>query len=142
PAVFDVAGETVQVSPGGMAPAGGTLLGYNISGNSFPNAPEWIGNVTARYSIPLDNGEFYAFTDWAYKGDTNFFLYESEEFRQDGYWEGGLRVGYLWDEGYDVAVFGRNITGEDALTGALDFTSFTGFINEPTIWGVEVRRDF
>ncbi|MEL7546924.1 MAG: TonB-dependent receptor [Pseudomonadota bacterium] len=142
PAVFDVAGETVQVSPGGMAPAGGTLLGYNISGNSFPNAPEWIGNVTARYSIPLDNGEFYAFTDWAYKGDTNFFLYESEEFRQDGYWEGGLRVGYLWDEGYDVAVFGRNITGEDALTGALDFTSFTGFINEPTIWGVEIRRDF
>ena len=142
PAVFDVSGDIVQVAPGGMAPTGGTLLGYNLSGNSFPNAPEWIGNVTARYAIPFGSGEFYAFTDWAYKGNTNFFLYESEEFQQDGYWEGGLRAGYAWEEGYDVALFGRNITGEDALTGGIDFTSFTGFINEPTIWGIEVRRDF
>ncbi|MGB0262659.1 MAG: TonB-dependent receptor domain-containing protein, partial [Henriciella sp.] len=29
----------------------GDVTGYNISGNSFPNAPEWIGNITARYSI-------------------------------------------------------------------------------------------
>ncbi|MEL7107787.1 MAG: TonB-dependent receptor [Pseudomonadota bacterium] len=115
---------------------------YNISGNAFPNAPEWIANATARYAIPIESGELYAFTDWAYKGDTNFFLYESVEFFQDGYWEGGLRLGYASDRGYDVAVFGRNILDEDALTGGIDFTTLTGFVNEPQTFGVELRYDW
>lgn len=120
----------------------GTATFYNISGNSFPNAPKWIANATARYSVPVKGGEVYAFTDWAYKGDTNFFLYESEEFYQDGYWEGGLRLGYASERGYDVSVFGRNITDKDALTGGIDFTTLTGFVNEPRTFGVELRYDF
>ncbi|MCR9195050.1 MAG: TonB-dependent receptor [Hyphomonas sp.] len=120
----------------------GSSTFFNISGNSFPNAPEWIANVTARYSIPVESGELYAFTDWAYKGDTNFFLYESVEFFQEGYWEGGLRLGYASEHGYDVSVFGRNITDEDALTGGIDFTTLTGFVNEPQTFGIEFRYDF
>nr|WP_070960054.1 TonB-dependent receptor [Hyphomonas sp. Mor2] len=120
----------------------GTSTFFNISGNSFPNAPEWIANATARYSIPIEGGELYAFTDWAYKGDTNFFLYDSVEFFQEGYWEGGLRFGYASDRGYDVSVFGRNITDEDALTGGIDFTTLTGFVNEPQTFGIELRYDF
>lgn len=115
---------------------------FNISGNSFPNAPEWIANATARYAFPVENGEFYAFTDWAYKGDNNFFLYESVEFFQDGYWEGGLRLGYASERGYDVSVFGRNILDEEALTGGIDFTTLTGFVNEPQTFGVEIRYDW
>ena len=121
---------------------GTTLLGYNISGNSFPNAPEWIANATARYSIPVQNGEFYAFTDWAYKGETNFFLYESVEFGQEGYWEGGLKLGYKSERGYDASLFVRNITDEEALTGAIDFNNLTGFVNEPRTYGVQLRWDF
>ena len=117
----------------------GASLGYNISGNSFPNAPEWIGNFTARYAYPIAGGELYGYTDWAYKGDTNFFLYESVEFGQDGYWEGGLRLGYKSDRGYDFSVFGRNITDEEALTGAIDFNNLTGFVNEPQVFGVELN---
>ena len=121
---------------------GTTLLGYNISGNAFPNAPEWIANVTARYAIPVSHGEFYAFTDWAYKGETNFFLYESIEYGQEGYWEGGLKMGYKSDHGYDVSIFARNILDEEALTGAIDFNNLTGFVNEPRTYGVQLRWDF
>ena len=121
---------------------GTTLLGYNISGNSFPNAPEWIANVTARYAIPLATGELYGYTDWAYKGDSNFLLYESLEYGQDGYWEGGLKVGYKSDAGYDVSAFARNILDEEALTGAIDFNNLTGFVNEPRTYGVQLRWDF
>ena len=112
-----------------------------IDGNSFPNAPEWIANVTARYSVPLgDKGELFAFTDWAYKGETNFFLYESREFSEDGYWEGGLRLGYArLDGSYEVAVYGRNITDEVRLLGGIDFNNLTGFINAPRIWGAEIK---
>lgn len=121
---------------------GVTLLGYNISGNPFPNAPEWIANATARYAVPVKNGEVYAYTDWAYKGETNFFLYESVEFGQEGYWEGGLKVGYRSDRGYDASVFVRNITDQDALEGAIDFNNLTGFVNEPRTYGVQLRWDF
>lgn len=142
PAVYDVAGVITQVAPGGMAPAGGTLLGYNISGNSFPNAPEWIANFTARYAIPVNGGELYAYTDWNYKDDTNFFLYDSVEFGEDGYWQGGLRAGWKGDNGLDASVFVRNITDKLVLEGAIDFNNLTGFVNEPRIWGVELGYSF
>ncbi|MEM1086915.1 MAG: TonB-dependent receptor, partial [Pseudomonadota bacterium] len=129
PAVFDVNGTTVQVAPGSTAPTDGTLLGYNISGNSFPNAPEWIANFTARYAIPFRDGEFFAYTDWSYKGETNFFLYDSVEFGEDGYWIGGLRAGWQGDNGIEASVFARNITDELVLEGAIDFNNLTGFVN-------------
>ncbi|MCA8900894.1 MAG: TonB-dependent receptor [Hyphomonas sp.] len=118
------------------------LLGYNISGNSFPNAPEWIANMTARYAIPVSTGEYYAYTDWAFKGETNFFLYDSVEFGQEGYWEGGLKVGFKSDRGYDASVFVRNILDEEALEGAIDFNNLTGFVNEPRTYGIQLRWEY
>ena len=115
---------------------------FNISGNSFPNAPEWIANVTARYGVPFQNGELYVFTDWAYKGDTNFFLYESVEFAEDGYWLGGLRAGWEGDNGVALSAFVRNLTDELVLEGGIDFNNLTGFVNEPRTWGVEVGYSF
>ncbi|MEQ9506229.1 MAG: TonB-dependent receptor [Hyphomonas sp.] len=120
----------------------GNLLGYNISGNSFPNAPEWIANFTARYAVPTENGEVYGYTDWAFKGETNFFLYDSIEFGQEGYWEGGVKLGYMSDNGYDVSLFVRNVFDEEALEGAIDFNNLTGFVNEPRTYGVQLRWDF
>ena len=142
PAVYDVAGTITEVAPGGTAPVGGTFLGYNISGNAFPNAPEWIANFTARYAIPIEGGELYAYTDWAFKGETNFFLYDSVEFGEDGYWTGGLRAGWKGDNGLNTSVFVRNVTDEEVLTGAIDFNNLNGFVNEPRTWGVEVAYSF
>ena len=113
-----------------------------VDGNPFPNAPEWIFNVTARYAYPIDGGELFVFTDWAYKGDVNFFLYESIEFAENGFFEGGLRAGYISDRGYSASVFARNITGQDRLTGGIDFNNLTGFVNEPRVWGVELGYNF
>ena len=113
-----------------------------VDGNPFPNAPEWIFNATARYAYPIQGGELFVFTDWAYKDDVNFFLYESIEFGEDGYVEGGLRVGYESDRGYTASAYVRNITGTDRLTGGIDFNNLTGFVNEPRIWGIELGYQF
>ena len=57
--------------------------------------------------------------------------------------EGGLRIGYKnFDNGWDVAVIGRNITDEDNVLGFIDFSNNTGFVNEPRVWGAEFRWDF
>ena len=114
-----------------------------IDGNSLPQAPEHVYNLTARWGIPVGNGEFFVFTDWAYRSEVNFFLYDSVSFRGQSLLEGGLRTGYSWNSGdYEVVLFGRNITDEEVVVGAIDFNNLTGFINEPRIWGLEFSARF
>ncbi|MGB6231547.1 MAG: TonB-dependent receptor [Litorimonas sp.] len=115
----------------------------SIEGNPFPQAPDITLSWTARYAVEVGAGELYGFTDWYYQGDTNFFLYESAEFNSDGNVEGGLRIGYLLEDGkYDLAVFARNITNEDNVKGGIDFNNLTGFVNEPRVIGVAARANF
>ncbi len=115
-----------------------------IDGNPFPQAPETIFNFTVRYSIPMgDDGEFFAYTDWAFQGKTNLFLYESVEFQTDNNFEGGLRIGYEnFAQNYTVALFARNLTDEDNVKGAVDFNNLTGIVNEPRVIGVEAKISF
>jgi iron complex outermembrane receptor protein len=115
-----------------------------IDGNSFVQAPEYVATVTARYGIPIgSNGELFFFTDWAFQGETQFFIYESEEFQSDGNFEGGARIGYSHDGGkWEIALFGRNITDEENVKGAIDFNNLTGFDNEPRIIGASFRTRF
>ena len=114
-----------------------------IDGNSFVQAPEYVATVTARYGIPVGGGEMFFYTDWAFQGETQFFIYESEEFKSDGNFEGGARIGYSHDGGkWEVALFGRNITDEENVKGAIDFNNLTGFDNEPRIVGVSFRTRF
>ena len=123
------------------APGSGLFV---IDGNTLPQAPEWVHNLTARWSMPVgEGGEFYVYTDWAYRSEVNFFLYESKEFRGKASLEGGLRMGYLWRDGdYEVALFGRNITDTTRIVGGIDFNNLTGFINEPRTYGVEFTAKF
>ncbi len=115
-----------------------------LNGNPFPRAPETTYSLTLQYTLPMGNaGQFYALTDWAWTGEINMPLYEAVEFQTDGQFEGGLRVGYRnVDNGWDIAAFGRNITDEDNVIGFVDFSNNTGFVNEPTVWGLEVGYEF
>lgn len=122
------------------APKPGTV---SIDGNRLPQAPKWIHNFTARYGVQLARGEFFAFTDWSYRSEINYFLYESAEFHGKPLLEGGLRVGYSWADGdREVAVFGRNITNEEQLIYGIDFNNLTGVVNEPRTFGLEFKGKF
>ncbi|MFG6447999.1 TonB-dependent receptor [Roseateles sp. BYS180W] len=115
-----------------------------IDGNSLPNAPKWVGNITARYTIPTaDGNEFYVYTDWAYRSKVSFFLYDSVEYTGKSLTEGGLRAGYVWNNGkYEAAAFVRNITNQVRVTGGIDFNNLTGFINDPRSVGVQFKALF
>ncbi len=121
----------------------GSVLAY-VDGNPFPNAPETTLNFTLSYAFPLTNSdELFFYTDWAYQGDTQIFLYESKEFVTDGQFEGGVRMGYRLQDGtWEVALFGRNITDEENVQGAIDFNNLTGFTNEPRVFGVSVAARY
>jgi iron complex outermembrane receptor protein len=122
-------------------PVSGGLASLN--GNPLPNAPQWIASVTARYGVPFGDGEFFAFTDWSYRSRVSFFLYQSQEFQSPNRVEGGIRVGYSHKGGqWEAAFFGRNITNDVSLEGAIDFDNLTGFVNDPRTWGVELKTKF
>jgi len=122
----------------------GSTFAY-VDGNSLPHAPEWIFNVTARYAQEIGDGEFYAYTDWSYRDEISFFLYNSVEFTGESLVEGGVRTGYTWDgddRDYEVALFVRNITDEQQAIGAVDFTNNTAIVNEERFYGVEFKVNF
>ena len=113
-----------------------------IDGNRLPQAPRWVANWTARYSIPLGDGrEIYAYTDWAYRSSINYFLYEAKEFRGRPMLEGGLKIAYSTPR-YEVSAFARNITNQFRAISAIDFNNLTGMISEPRIIGGAFRVKF
>jgi iron complex outermembrane receptor protein len=125
--------------------AGGGPFGEDvvaIDGNPLPRAPETMYNLALQYNIPVGDGDFYLHTDWNYRDDSNLFLHESIEFVADSRWLGGLRIGYRSDNGFDVALVGRNITDELTVDGGINFNNLTAFINEPAFWGIEMRKSW
>lgn len=135
---FNFTGNCTVIDP--------SVDGYTVSidGNPFPQAPETIFNFTARYAFPVgDDGELSIYTDWAFQGKTNLFLYSSLEFKTNDNFEGGLRIAYEnFADDYSIALFGRNITNEENLKGAIDFNNLTGIVNQPRIFGIEAKVRF
>jgi iron complex outermembrane receptor protein len=116
---------------------------FSINGNPLPQAPKYVANVTLRYSIPVAGGEYFVYTDMAYRSKINFFLYESREYTGKALTETGLRFGYKWADGkYEAAIYGRNITNQIRVVGGIDFNNLTGFINEPRFWGAQFKANF
>ena len=121
-------------------PATGNAL---IDGNPLPQAPRWIANGTVNYTIPVGPGEVFTFADFAYRSNINFFLYESVEFRDRDLFEVGARIGYRFNDGaFEISAFGRNIFDDTSVLGAIDFNNFSGFVNEPAVYGVELKKRF
>ena len=114
-----------------------------IDGNALPQAPKYVGSLTARYEVPLaDGAKVYFMTDWAYRSSINYFLYTAAEFTGKALTEGGLKIGYETRSGLEVAFYGRNILNQIRAISAIDFNNFTGMINDPRIWGGSVRLPF
>ncbi len=114
-----------------------------IDGNPLPQAPRWIAHGAISYAAPVGRGALFGSTDFAYRSTINFFLYESAEFRDRSLFEVGARVGYRSDGGkWEVSLFGKNIFDDTSIEGAIDFNNFSGFVNEPPIYGIEFKKRF
>jgi len=138
--------STLSVLPCGapctvLDPPGSFDGSVSIDGNTLPRAPEWIGNLVLRYTIPTAAGEWYFQTDWSYRDEISFFLYDSKEFHGDALLEGGVNMGYITGN-WEVSVWGRNITDEDELVAAIDFNNLEGIVNDPLTYGIELSYRF
>ncbi len=117
---------------------------FSINGNSLPQAPAWIADVTLRYILELPAGfRLVASTDWAYRSRVHFFLYDSVEFSDAWLLDGGVHLAcQLPDSVTEIALTGRNILNDTSPTGGIDFNNLTGYVNEPRFLGLELVRRF
>ena len=117
---------------------------FSINGNSLPQAPGWIADMTLRYVLDLPGGtRLVASTDWAYRSRVRFFLYESVEYADDWLLQGGVRLSCLLPyAAIEIALIGRNILNDTSPTGGIDFNNLTGYVNEPRFWSLEMMRRF
>jgi len=139
----------LEVSPCG---GGCTMLGgldpktgnYHINGNPLPMAPRWIIDGSVKYTVPVtDSTEIYASTDWSFRSSVDFLLYKAVEYDSQTLLLGNIRIGYVDDvNNFEVAYFIHNIANEVRATGAIDFDTITGFVNDPRTMGVEGRLKF
>ena len=117
---------------------------FLIDGNPLPRAAEFIANTTARYDIPMGDGDgFYLFGDLSYTGEYNYGLTESVELKSNPLLLAGLRAAYTWDYGkYEVAGFCRNCTDEVEALGAVAINNMAALVNEPRIIGVQFKMQY
>jgi iron complex outermembrane receptor protein len=111
-----------------------------IDGNPLPNAPRYNANLSARYDMPVGDGNIFISTDWNIQGYTSFVLYKTPEFTSKGNFEGGLKIGYSTDK-YEIAAFARNITDERNLIGVIE-NYMAGVYNDPRVIGVTMSARF
>lgn len=115
----------------------------DIDGNRFPNSPKHTANLMVEYEHSLANGSaMYLTTDWSYRSDVNFTTYSEPLLIGQGYLEGGVRLGYRsTNRDWDIALWGRNITDVEELTGYTTFTR-VGVYTGPRLFGLDVSYKF
>ncbi|WP_296307540.1 TonB-dependent receptor [Erythrobacter sp.] len=114
-----------------------------IDGNPFPNAPDYNINLSARYDLPIgDQSGLFLAGDFNIQGATNLVLYRSVEYRAEGNYEIGGKIGYAFGD-YEIAVFARNLTNRTNLIGAIDTLNYrAGIYNDPRVIGVMLSGSF
>ena len=114
-----------------------------VNGNPFANAPDYNLNINARYDLPLDErNRLFVATDFNMQGKTDFVLYRSVEYRADGNYELGAKVGYAFGR-YEIAAFARNLTNTKNLVDVIDTSNYrAGIYNDPRTFGVMLSGSF
>jgi len=120
------------------------FLDVDRTGNRVASVPEWTGSLAVQYFSP-----FAGSAGWFIRGGLNYFGDAPTDTANDRrWWSDGAtllnaRAGIDFKGGrYSVALWGRNLSNEDYITGGWQFdltgTTFQ-VVNQPRMYGVEFR---
>lgn len=114
-----------------------------VDGNRLPNIPDFTATFGGNYAINLGANVLTLETNWAYRGNTNYLLYDSAQFSEKGFWQGDARATFEFANGkYEIALFAQNILNTEAIIAASDMNSSTAIINAPRLIGISGKVNF
>ena len=114
--------------------------------------PKWTGSAGIQYAWPA--GEYGRVTvrgDWTYEARSFADIQNTPVLARDAHSIFNARLTWnlsatTFGGGWDLAVFGTNLTDERVLVNGLSalssFGTAEGFYNRPREWGVSVRKSF
>ena len=126
---------------------GGGNIGSSgdLKGNRLPYAPDFTGNVSVNYTVPLQSGDISFSGNLYYSG--SWYAYADNNLKQPAYAVLNAQVAWsLSDSGPKISVWGKNLTDKDYATfmvaqlnpGGGTFRS----ISEPRTYGVTLSQSF
>jgi outer membrane receptor protein involved in Fe transport len=113
----------------------------SLSGKDDLLTPEWVASSTATWTFPLGNLEGFMRAELRYVGDYNPGGDQDPHKAVDAYTIINASVGIgNPDNGWDVTVWGKNITDEEYAQGIFNAVaqpgSLSGYPNDPSLYGV------
>lgn len=134
---------SVPSPTGGVTGAGGNIsVVTDVRGNSMVRAPEMTANVSATYTIPLQEGTLSMTGIWYFNDG---YCFESAcRVVQDSYNVANASVTYTTaDERWDITGWVNNLFDEEYLNSALQInTGDLAVYSRPTYGGVRVEYNF
>ncbi|MFA7585134.1 MAG: TonB-dependent receptor [Novosphingobium sp.] len=119
------------------------VVGQHLKDVTMQRTPEFTGNVGARYTADLMNGELALSANWYYSSKL-YFGPSGIQFPQGAYDTLSARAQWTApDDRWFVALWGNNITNSRYRTGAQynNFAIGTNW-NKPVTYGIEVGAKF
>lgn len=111
--------------------------GADLSGNDVPFLPKFTAGMVVRYDF--ENG-FFAQTGLRTVGATFFDETNNSDYRQGSYEVLDAQLGYQGD-GWNAAIFARNLTDEDYYS-FMNSQISAGVAGDPEMYGVRVGLEF
>lgn len=122
----------------------------DISGERLPGISEWSAFIGGEYTQPGNflgrEGEAFIALDASYRSDFSSSPTPSRYLVVDGYALLNGRIGFRGDNGWDVFLWGRNLTDQDyyeflsAAPGGSGL--YVGYVGDPRTYGVTLRGSF
>jgi len=112
----------------------------DYSGNTLNHAPKNMFNLGVQYQHEFSEGGLTARVDYVHRGDTYFDRANTDVDLQEAYGLVNVNLRYETEDWF-VAIYGKNLTGEEYVTGQLINPPFscncrTVGVGEPLTFGV------
>lgn len=120
----------------------------NLTGRTLPQAPKTTLNASVAYDQPLGESNWTGFVqaDYAYRSKAFFNQALDPVLVQKGYGLVNLRLGVRNADGLKIEGFATNLFKKDfmafAFNGPLLTGGYEGFLGDPRMYGVRVRKEF
>ncbi len=123
----------------------------DLTGTQVPGISEFSANTWARWSFDIGaTMSGFVRAEYYYESETQVISNVPEDVASREVSMINASAGLTWDNGFEVMLWGRNLTDDEFLQSAFPTTfqnlaqpfTYSGYPNQPRTWGITLRKYF